>query len=56
MTTIGIDTSIFIYHFQNHVKYSKLTKGYLASIENGEYKGATSVISLLEALVLPKKL
>ncbi len=52
---VGLDTMIFIYHFENNQKYSPLTYLILESMENGQFQGITSTLTLLELLVKTKK-
>lgn len=52
---IALDTMIFIYHFERHKVYQDITWEIFSSIENGAKKGITSIISLLEILIKPKK-
>ena len=52
---IGIDTMIFIYHFEDHPQYSHITERIFDAIEHGKYKAVTSVITLIEILVKPKR-
>lgn len=52
---VGLDTMVFIYHFENNQKYSSLTFSILDSLEKGKFKGITSTLTLLEILVKPKK-
>jgi predicted nucleic acid-binding protein len=51
--TVGLDTAVFIYHFEENPAYIPLTQALLALIENGDVKGVTSTITLLEILVKP---
>lgn len=51
---IGLDTSIFIYHLVDHPKYSPLTEIIFNALENGQNKGITSYLTLMEILVKPK--
>ena len=53
---VGLDTTIFIYHFENHPIYSPLTRELLSSIEKGDRKGITSSITLMEIIVKPLSL
>lgn len=53
---IGIDTPIFIYHFENHPTYLPFTQALLSSIEAGVKKALTSTITLLEITVRPLQL
>src|SRR5450759_2050956 len=52
-TKLGLDTSLFIYHFENHPVYSPLTQELFSGIEMGERKGITSPITLMEIIVRP---
>jgi predicted nucleic acid-binding protein len=52
---IGIDTSPFIYHFENDRAYSSLTLRLFEEIEKGNLKAVTSIITLMEILVKPKE-
>jgi predicted nucleic acid-binding protein len=52
-TRIGLDTSIFIYHFENHPKYSPLTREILEGVASGKWQAVASTISLMELTVLP---
>lgn len=55
-TIVGLDTSIFIYHFEAHPKYLPLTTSVLSGVQSGQYNGVTSVIALMELTVQPWKL
>ena len=52
---VGLDTMIFIYHFEENLAYSPLTFSIFESLEKGNFKGITSILTLLEILVKPKK-
>lgn len=52
---IGMDTMVFIYHFEENQIYSPLTFSIFESLEKGNIKGITSILTLLEILVKPKK-
>ena len=52
---IGLDTMVFIYHFEKNQIYSPLTFSIFESLEKGDFKGITSILTLLEILVKPKK-
>ncbi len=52
-STVGLDTAIFIYHFEEHPTYLPLTTAVLMGIEAGERVGVTSTISLMEIIVRP---
>ncbi len=51
---IGLDTSIFIYHLEDHPRYSPLTEIIFTALEKGINKGVTSYLTLMEILVKPK--
>ena len=53
-SVIGLDTSIFIYHLEDHPRYSPLTEMIFSALENGINKGVTSYLTLMEILVKPK--
>jgi predicted nucleic acid-binding protein len=50
---VGLDTAIFIYHFERHPKYFPLTQELFSGIEAGIRKGVTSTITLMEIIVKP---
>ena len=52
---VGLDTMVFIYHFEENQLYSPLTFSIFESLEKGNFKGITSILTLLEILVKPKK-
>jgi len=52
---IGIDTMVFIYHFEESQIYSPLTFSIFENLEKGNFNGITSILTLLEILVKPKK-
>jgi predicted nucleic acid-binding protein len=54
--TIGLDTAPFIYHLEGHPQYSHQTGEIFSKIEQGYWRGVTSVITLLELTVLPLRL
>ena len=49
---VGLDTCVFIYHFEGS-RYPELTGAIFEAIENGRCRAAVSVISLMEVLVMP---
>jgi predicted nucleic acid-binding protein len=51
---IGLDTSIFIYHLEDHPRYSPLTEIIFSALENGRNRGVTSYLTLMEILAKPK--
>lgn len=50
---VGLDTVLFIYHFESNPKYLPLTSELFAKIEAGAPSGLTSTITLLEIIVRP---
>jgi predicted nucleic acid-binding protein len=55
-STVGLDTTAFIYHLEGHPSYLPLTLELFASIETGSRTGITSTITLLEIIVRPLSL
>jgi len=53
---LGIDTMVFIYHFEENPAYGPLTRALFQLIEDGDIKGVTSTLSVMEILVKPKRL
>ena len=53
---IGLDTSIFIYHFEAHPRYLPLTTAVLTGVARGKQQAVTSVITLMELTVRPHQL
>lgn len=50
---VGLDTAVFIYHFEKNPAYIRLTRELFAGIEAGKLHGLTSSITLMEILVRP---
>ncbi len=53
---VGLDTVVFIYHFEAHPRYLPLTTAILSQVEEGRKKGVTSTITLMELTVRPWQL
>jgi hypothetical protein len=53
---IGLDTPVFLYHFESHPAYFPLTKELLDGIECERWEGMTSMITLMETTVHPWQL
>ncbi|NOX62003.1 MAG: type II toxin-antitoxin system VapC family toxin [Chloroflexi bacterium] len=53
---IGLDTVVFIYHFEAHPAYSPLTMAALSRIQEGHQQGVTSTITLMELTMRPWQL
>jgi predicted nucleic acid-binding protein len=54
--TIGLDTSVFIYHLEAHPRYQPLTQELLADVQAGRQTAVTSVITVMELTVRPWQL
>ncbi len=52
---IALDTSLFIYLFEENPAYLAPSAKVLHAIESGKYKGVFSVIGMIEILTGPKK-
>ena len=50
---IGLDTSIFIYHFEAHPKYQPLAETILTGVAAGNWQAVTSAFTLMELTVQP---
>ncbi len=50
---IGLDSSIFIYHFEANLKYLPLTEVILEGVEQGKYGAVTSTVTIMETTVHP---
>ena len=50
---VGLDTSIFIYHLEDHPRYAPVTEIIFHSLEEGRNRGITSFLTLMEILVKP---
>lgn len=55
-TTLGLDTSVFIYHVEANRRYLPLTRALLAGVQAGRWAALTSTISLMELTVRPWQL
>lgn len=52
-SVIGLDTSLFIYHFEAHPVYLPLTKIILSRVESGQCQAVTSTVTIMELTVHP---
>ena len=55
VTLLGFDTSPLIYFVERHPAYVAVMRALLQRIDTGEVRGCTSVITVVEVLVQPKK-
>jgi predicted nucleic acid-binding protein len=53
---VGLDTSVFIYHFEAHSRYSPLTQELLTGVQAGQWSAITSTITVMELTVHPWKI
>jgi len=53
---IGLDTCLWIYHFEDHPTYKKWTHPILQAVNTGQCSGVISELTLLEILVQPLRL
>ena len=53
---IGLDTALFIYHFEDHPRYRTLTAQILRQVSAGHCRAVVSELTLLELLVQPLRL
>jgi hypothetical protein len=51
--TIGLDTSVFIYHLGGHPRYLPLTQELLAAVQAGRQTAITSTVTVTELTVRP---
>ena len=55
-TSLGLDTSIFIYHLEANPHYLPFTKEILSGVEAGQWSAITSTITIMELTVHPWRL
>jgi predicted nucleic acid-binding protein len=53
---ILIDTSVWIYHFEQHPELAEPAGKVIESLEEGEFRGVASELTLLELTVRPLQL
>jgi predicted nucleic acid-binding protein len=51
---IALDSSIFIYHLEDHPRYAPLTEIIFDTLEKGMATGTTSYLTLMEIMAKPK--
>jgi len=51
----GVDTMLFVYHFEANERFGEAAGALLAAAEEGRCRLVTSVLALLEVLVIPKR-
>lgn len=50
---VALDSNLFIYHFEDHPRFSPYTERVFGKIESGDLKAVTSIVSVLETLSYP---
>ena len=55
-TRIGLDTSVFIYHFESHPRYLPVTQALLHAVQSGQWTAVTSTVTIMEVTVRPWQL
>jgi predicted nucleic acid-binding protein len=53
---LAVDSMLFVYHFEGHAEFGEAAGRILAAAEEGRCRLVTSVVALLEVLVVPKRL
>jgi predicted nucleic acid-binding protein len=51
--TVGLDSAIFIYYFEEHPRYQTLCAGVFDCMEAGTIQAVTSTVTLVEVLTQP---
>jgi predicted nucleic acid-binding protein len=51
----GVDTMLFVYHFESHPQFGPAAAAIFRGAEEGLHELTSSVLSLMEVLVLPKR-
>lgn len=52
-SVVGLDTSVFIYHFEAHPRYLPLTQVLLTGVQEGQWTAITSTITVMELTIRP---
>ena len=51
----GVDAMLFVYHFENNPEFGALAARIFQDAEDGRHRLVTSILSLMEVLVVPKR-
>lgn len=51
----GVDTMMFVYHFESHPEFGPAAAAIFRGAEQGRHRLTSSILSLLEVLVVPKR-
>lgn len=52
---VGLDTAPFIYYIERRAKHHARVRPWFAALRAGDVRGVTSMVSLLELLVMPPR-
>jgi predicted nucleic acid-binding protein len=52
---IALDTAIFVYFIEEHPRFLGLVRPIFVAAANGDFKLATSALTLMEVLVMPRR-
>lgn len=55
MPVYGVDSMLFVYHFENNEQFGPIAAEVFQRAESGQHRLVTSVLSLMEVLVVPKR-
>lgn len=55
-STLGLDTTVFIYHVEAHARYLPLTQALLSGVQARRWTAVTSTVTLMELTVRPWQL
>lgn len=53
---VGLDTSIWIYHFDGHPRYAKIVRQILEAVKAGRPRAIVSTVTVMECTVRPYQL
>jgi predicted nucleic acid-binding protein len=56
VTTLGFDTSPFIYFIERHPTYVDVVREVIRRVDAGMVRGYSSVVTLIEVLTQPKRI
>lgn len=52
---VGLDTTLLIYFTEQNLEYIEVVRPFFQAISNKEFEVVTSIVTLLEVLVIPKR-
>lgn len=50
---VGLDTNVFIYHFEDNPQFARYTQLIFDELAKNKFRAVTSIVSLIEALSYP---